>query len=162
MTISTSRRIQAIAGAGLLVIGGAAGAGIGHALKPSIEMAPLHPATIRSLAQQSGIVSVRGRVAETFGKNFVADDGTGRTLVDLGPAGDEVALVALGQIVTVQGRFDRGVLHASFLVDGAGNVRAIGPGDHPPRPRRGPPPSPPMPGAPDAPNGRDGAPPPAA
>ena len=151
MKFPTSRRWQALAGAALLVIGGAAGTVAGHAFQRPIEMAPLHPITIRSLPGQSGIVTVRARVAETYGNKFVADDGSARTLVDLGRAGDEARLVTDGQTVTVQGRFDHSVLHASFLVDAGGSVHALGPVGHPHHDRHGPPP-------PHGPDGRDGPP----
>ncbi|USI74833.1 hypothetical protein [Sphingomonas morindae] len=169
----TTRRAQALAAAALLIVGGGVGAVAGRQLQPPIEMAPLHPVAIRSLPGSDGIVSIRARVAETYGDSFVADDGSARTLVDLGPGAGDRGLVADGQSVTVQGRFDRGRLHADFLVDAGGTVHALMPrGPHGPRPGRdgpppagpgAPPPPPPLagPGAPPPPPGGPGAPPPA-
>ena len=150
-TRTTGRVRIALAGIGLLGAGAIAGGVASHAMRPAIEMAPLHAIAIRSLPTASGIVTIRGRVAETYGNKFVIDDGSARTLVDTGPTGDESPLVADGGAVTVQGRFDRGFVHASFLVDAAGKVIALGPvrpphGGH--GPHRGP--------------GEDGPPPPPA
>ncbi|WP_116090691.1 hypothetical protein [Sphingomonas crusticola] len=160
------RTVLAIGAAAILAIGGVAGAVVGHDMKPAIEMAPLKPVAIRSLSSDSGIVTVRGRVAEIFGNKLVVDDGSARALVDTGREGDSRALAVVGAPLTAQGRFDRGVLHASFLVDAAGKVTALGPlggppdrhgpphghgdGPPPPPPGNGPPPPPP-PGAASAP-----------
>ena len=81
----TTKTRAAIAAVVLLAAGGTAGIVAGHALDPSIEMAPMRPVPIRSLvASDTGVVTVRARVAEVFGNKFIADDGTGRALVDLG------------------------------------------------------------------------------
>lgn len=152
--VRNPRRVRiALAGIGLLCAGAIAGGVAGHAMRPPVEMAPLHAVSIRSLPGNTGIVTIRGRVAETYGNKFVVDDGSARTLVDTGPAGDETALVTDGNAVTVQGRFERGFVRASFLVDPTGKVTALGPVGHPRDdhgPRRGPgedgPPPPPAPG----------------
>ena len=60
----------------------------------------------------AGLVTVKGKVAEIFGNKFIVQDDTGRALVDLGPRGEDATAVAKGENVTVQGRFDRGVIHA--------------------------------------------------
>lgn len=137
-----TRRLRIGAAAlGLLVVGGVGGTVASHALQPAIEMAPLRPVAIAALPKTDGIVTVRGRVVEIYGNKFVVDDGSGRTLVDTGRAGDDAILVATGAPVTVQGRFDRGFVHASFLVDAAGKVTALrpmGPPDHGPGGRHGP------------------------
>lgn len=126
------RRIGlALVGAGLLAIGGAAGAVVMAEARPSVSMAPATPVAIRSLAS-ADIVTVRGRVAEVYGNKFVMDDGTGRALVDTGREGDRRALVAVGAPVTVQGRFERGFLHAAFLVGADTKVLALGPLAGPP------------------------------
>ena len=139
---SLSRRLRLGAAAlGLLVVGGVGGTVASHALQPVIEMAPLRPVAIAGLPKTDGIVTIRGRVVEIYGNKFVVDDGSGRTLVDTGRAGDDAILVATGAPVTVQGRFDRGFVHASFLVDAAGKVTALrpmGPPDHGPGGRHGP------------------------
>jgi uncharacterized protein YdeI (BOF family) len=122
----------ALGGAGLLILGGAAGAMTLAATRPGVEMAPANPITIRSLASDS-IVTVRGRVAETYGNKFILADATGRALIDAGRENNGSALVAPGQTVTVQGRFDDGFVHASFLVKPDGKVTALGPMGGPPR-----------------------------
>lgn len=147
-----SSRTAIILGAlATLGVGGAAGAVAGHAMRPAIEMAPLKPVAIRSLAAGDGVITIRGRIAEVFGNKLIVDDSSGRALVETGPAGDD-ALAAVGALVTVQGRYDRGVVHASFLVDPAGKVVALapmhGPGERgphgPPPPGDRPLPPPPM------------------
>jgi len=134
---------------GLLLAGGTAGVAAIEAIRPSVEMAPMAPVAIARLPQATGLVTLRGRVAEVYGNKFVLDDGSGKTLVDTGPHGDDGALVALGATTTVQGRYERGFVHASFLVDGSGNVTQLSPIGGPPRhdrhsppPRGGPPPPP--------------------
>jgi hypothetical protein len=125
----------ALGGLALLAVGGVAGTVAGHAMQPPVEMAPLRPIAIRALASDSDVVTTKGRVAEIFGNTFVLDDGAGRALVDTGPSGDGGSLVAVGAPVIVQGRFDRGIVHARFLVDAAGKVTALAGPDHD---RRGP------------------------
>lgn len=149
----------ALAAVGLIAAGGIAGGVASRTMQPPIEMAPLHAVAIRTLPSASGIVTIRGRVAETYGNKFVIDDGSARTLVDTGRVGDETALVADGNAVTVQGRFDRGFVHASFLVDAAGKVTALAPVG-PPHDHRGPPRGPGEAGPPPPPGGPAVAPPP--
>lgn len=122
------RRIRVALGAiALLAIGGGAGAVVSHALKPAIEMAPLRPVTIASIPTMSGPITIRGKVTEIYGNQFVIQDASARTLVDTGREGAGATLVAHGATVTVQGRYDSGVVHASFLVDDAGKVTALRP-----------------------------------
>ena len=66
-------------------------------------------------------------------------DGAARALVDTGPAGEDQGLVAPGERVTVQGRFDHGFLHAGAIrrADGAIETLAPPPPPHPPHPPRG-------------------------
>ena len=59
------RNRLALAAAGLLVVGGAAGAVTVAATRPSVTMAPATPVAIRSL-QSDGIVTIRGTVAEIY------------------------------------------------------------------------------------------------
>lgn len=127
-----SRQRLAIAAAALFVIGGAAGAATIAATRPTVTMAPAIPVAIRSLSDE-GIVTIRGRVAETYGNKFVMQDQTGRALVDTGRVGENDSLVAGGQTVTVQGRFEHGFVHAAFLVGTDGKVTALGPIGGPPR-----------------------------
>ncbi|KQN03004.1 MULTISPECIES: hypothetical protein [Sphingomonas] len=131
------RNRLALAAASLLIVGGAAGAVTIAATRPSVTMVPATPTAIRSL-QSDGIVTIRGTVAETYGNKFVMADRTGRALVDLGREGEGSNLVATGQPVTIQGRFEDGFVHASFLVAPGGKVTALGPVGGPPRGPHGP------------------------
>jgi hypothetical protein len=94
--------------------------------------------------------AVKGRVTEIFGNKFIVDDGNGHALIDLGPRGEDANAVTKDEIVTVQGRFDRGVLHAQLLVHTDGRTADFGP----PPPDRGPP------GQPQGPRDRSAGPPP--
>lgn len=145
----TKRTRIALAGAALIAGGVAAGAVAVNATRPSIEMAPLAPIAIRSLTASDSIVTLKGQAAEVFGNKFIIADASGRALVDTGRAGEDNALVSVGQPVTVQGRFDHGFLHASFLIGSDGKVISLrpvgpphGPGgphdDRRPRGERGP------------------------
>ncbi len=129
-----------LAGAlGLLVVGGGAGALAVEANRPPVTMAPATPVAIRTLTNDDdSIVTIRGRVAEIYGDKFVMADGSGRALVETGREGEDGTLVGVGQPVTVQGRFDRGTLHAAFLVRADGKVKALGPLGRPPHDRGGP------------------------
>jgi hypothetical protein len=153
------RNRLAVAAAALLALGAAGGAGAVQLTRPSVEMAPTVPTAVARLAQTSGIVTVKGRVAETYGDRFVLQDGSGRTLVDAGRGGADVQS---GAALTVQGRYRDGQMHASYLVDGQGNVQAVGAPPPPPGGPHGPPPPPPPggPGAPPPPPPGAGAPPP--
>lgn len=174
-----SPRSAALAAVALLAVGGGAGAIAMQATRPSVSMAPATPVAIRSLSS-SGIVTVKGRVAEIYGNKFIMADASGRALVDTGREGEGGGLVTAGEPVMVQGRFDRGFVHAAFLVGPDNKVVALGPlggphdgpGRHGPRhgPDDGPgAPPPPPPGAgpagdapPPAPAPTSGAVPPAA
>ena len=83
-------------------------------------------------------VAIRGDVAEIFGNKFVMQDGSGRALVDTGPRGDDRIVVTKGERVTVQGRFDRGVVHADLLAHADGRNEAFGPPDRGPKGPKGP------------------------
>lgn len=132
-----SRRNLALIGAGLLAFGGGAGAIVMAETRPDVSMAPATPVAIRSLSSE-GIVTIRGRVADIYGNKFILADATGRALVDTGREGDGRQLVAAGEPVTVQGRFDRGSVRAAFLVGPDAKVLALGPLGGPPHGRRGP------------------------
>ena len=153
----------ALVGAGLLALGGATGAVVMAETRPSVSMAPATPVAIRSLSS-TGIVTIYGRVAEIYGNKFIMADASGRALVDTGREGNDGQLVTAGEPVTVQGRFDRGFVHAAFLVGPDNKVLALGPlAGPPPGPhgRRGPgggPDGPPPP--PGADRAADGPPPP--
>ena len=133
-------RATLAAGAAILVASGAAvGAGAVRTTRPAIEMAPTVRTPIAKLSATSGVVTVRGRVAEVYGDHFVVQDQSGRAMI---AAGREArGAVSLGQPVLVQGRYDDGQLHASYLVDQNGSIAAVGPTG-------------PRPGGPAAPDGR--------
>lgn len=158
--VNAPRRL-ALAGAALLALGAAGGAGAMALTRPAVEMAPTVPTAVAKLPQSSGVVTVRGRVAAVYGDRFVVEDASGRALVD---AGRDSAPRA-GAPVLVQGRYDEGQLRARFLVDSAG-AREVGPPPPPrgpgapPAPGAGAPPPPPGAGAPPPPPPGAGAPPP--
>ncbi len=128
--------LTALAAVMLVGAGAAAGATAIKAARPAAEMAPVTPIAISSLSD-TGIVSVKGQVAEIFGNKFIISDGSGRALVETGPAGEGGKLVAMSEPVTVQGRFENGFLHASFVVHGDGKIETLGPAGppHGPGPR---------------------------
>jgi uncharacterized protein YdeI (BOF family) len=137
----------ALGAAVLLALGAAGGAAAVSMTRPVPEMAPTVNTAIAKLSASSGIVTVRGRVVEVYGDRFVVQDQTGRTMVDAG--GESDASPSAGQDVIVQGRFDNGQLHASYLVGPDGRVSQMGPAGGPPH----------GPGGPGHP-GPDGSPPP--
>lgn len=55
------------------------------------------------------------------------------TLVDTGPRGEGATPVAKGDTVTVQGHFDRGVIHANVMTRADGTSEEFGPGGPPHR-----------------------------
>jgi len=59
---------------------------------------------------------VNGKVTEIFGNIFIVQDGTGRALIETGPTGGDGTLVAVNKAVSVQGPFQHGLLHASYMV----------------------------------------------
>lgn len=148
-TWKNSRAALATGAALLLGLGAAGGAGAVQATRPSVEMAPTVQTPIAGLSKTSGIVTVKGRVAEVYGDRFIVQDASGRAMVAAGR--DSAGSIAVGQPVTVQGRFDEGQLRASYIVDAAGKVVAVGPrgprpdghGPHRGPGRDGPPPPPP-------------------
>ena len=151
----------------LLCAGAAAGAGglkLAQRWQPQSVML-LQPTPIGQL-REGNPAAVKGNVAEIFGNKFILDDGSGRALVDLGPRGEDATAVTKGEAVTVQGMFDRGVVHARIVSHADGRNESFGPPPPPPPPRppRGPRADalpPPPPGA-DVPPPPPGAPPPPA
>lgn len=154
-----------VAAAAAVLLGAAGGAGAVSVTRPKAVMAPAVTTPVARLSQGAGVVTVKGRVAEVYGDRFVVQDASGRTMVDAGP---DAASVERGRPIMVQGRFERGQLHAAYLVGPGGRVDAVGPAG-PPHPQRGlgrddgpPPPDPrghggPPPGGP---GGGPGEPPP--
>lgn len=118
-----------------LVVGLAGGAGAMKLVRPSVEMAPMTPVAISAMADDS-LVTIKGKVAEIFGNKFIVQDDSGRALIETGPQGEGRKLVASNEMVTVQGRFDDGFLHGSYIVHEDERTQALGPAGKPPH--RGP------------------------
>ncbi len=98
----------------------------------------LSPVSIAQM-QPYNVVAVKGTVAEIFGNKFILQDDTGRTLVELGPLGEDGATVVKGEVVAVQGNFERGFIHAQLVSHADGRNQAFGPlAAPPPPPERGP------------------------
>lgn len=112
-------------------------AGLSLARGGDTSLTPVVPTAIASLAS-SATVAAKGEVAEVYGNKFVMQDGTGRALVETGRDGEDGKLVAKGETVTVQGRFENGFLHARLIGHTDGNTVTLGPVG-------GPPPGPPGP-----------------
>ncbi len=106
-------------------------AGLSLARNGTATVTPVEPVAIQALAP-SGATAIKGDVAEIFGNKFVVQDATGRALVETGPAGEGGKLVAKGESVTVQGRFENGFLHARVLTRTDGRQDVIGPAGGPP------------------------------
>ena len=106
-------------------------AGLSFAQRGEVATTPLEPVAISALAP-SGAVAARGEVAEIFGNKFVLQDGTGRALVETGRQGEGGDLVRKGETVTVQGRFEKGFLHASALIRADGTTTSLKPAGGPP------------------------------
>jgi hypothetical protein len=147
----------------ILVAGAALGAGgtrLAQNWEPQRVML-LQPAPIGDLREDTP-VAIKGEVADVFGNKFVIQDGSGRALVDTGPRGEERRIVTKGETVTVQGRFDGGIIRAQIVSHADGRNEAFGPGPKD-GPRDGPPPKGPKgpKGPKDGPRAeRDGPPPP--
>lgn len=99
----------------------------------TVAPTPVAPTAISALAP-SGAIAARGEVAEIFGNKFVLQDGTGRALVETGRAGEAAPLVAKGETVTVQGRFEKGFLHARVITRADGKPVELGRPGGPPGP----------------------------
>ncbi|MBY2906548.1 hypothetical protein HF263_05420 [Rhizobium leguminosarum] len=126
--------IPVIAAAVALVIGAAGGASAVKMMRPAPEMAPLTPVAISAMPATS-LVTIKGKVAEIYGNKFVLQDESGKALVETGRAGEDGDLVAKDEAVTVQGRFDDGFVHASYLVRQDGRTEALRPPKGPPHRR---------------------------
>lgn len=160
-----ARALAVAAGALLFAgVGGIAGAQTpppppvaGIAPPPSPAASPGQPQVVMLITPMAiakllpaDVVAVKGSVAEIYGNKFILEDDSGRMLVDLGPRGDDRAVVNKGEQVSVQGRFDRGFIAAQVLSRADGRSEAFGPPPPPPPGReadRGPgrrPPPPPV------------------
>jgi hypothetical protein len=116
--------------AAILVAGAALGAGgtrLAQNWQPQRVML-LQPAPIGDMREATPI-AVKGEVADIFGNKFIVQDASGRALVETGPRGEDRTIVARGETVTVQGRFDRGVIHAQVLAHADGRNELFGPPD---------------------------------
>jgi hypothetical protein len=117
----------------LLLIGAIAGTG---ALKLAGGVQPqtafvLQPSPITSMSEWTP-AAIKGQVAELFGNKFIIADASGRALVETGREGEGGRLVKPNETVTVQGRFERGFLHASVIQHEDGHVDIVGPPKGPP------------------------------
>ncbi len=93
---------------------------------PPITFVALTPGPVSAMKDWAP-VAVKGKVAEIFGNKFILEDDSGRALVETGPQGDNGHLVAKSETVTVQGRFERGFIHAIAIEHGAGHTDAVAP-----------------------------------
>lgn len=112
----------------VLIAGAALGAGgtrMAQLYQPQSVML-LQPSAINQMSETSA-VAIKGEVAEIYGNKFVLQDSSGRALVDTGPRGEGRAVVTKGEAVTVQGRFDRGIVRAEVIVHADGRNEAFGP-----------------------------------
>ncbi|WP_426529436.1 hypothetical protein [Bradyrhizobium sp. McL0615] len=158
-----STRALGIGGAiAILAAGAALGAGgtrLAQNWDPQRVML-LQPAAIGDMRDDTP-VAVKGEVTDVFGNKFVIQDGSGRALVDTGPRGEDRRIVTKGEAVTVQGRFDGGIIRAQLIAHPDGRNEAFG---HGPKggPKEGPKDGPKGPKGPkDGPRAdRDGPPPP--
>jgi len=97
----------------------------------AVAQTPVAPVAIQALVP-SGATAIKGDVAEIYGNKFVVQDPTGRALVETGRAGEGGTLVAKGESVTVQGRFENGFLHAALITRADGTKVLVGPAGGPP------------------------------
>ncbi|WP_128566580.1 DNA-binding protein, partial [Methylobacterium crusticola] len=105
--------------------------GLSLARQGPAPLTPVAPVAIQALVP-SGAIAARGEVAEVYGGTFILQDATGRALVETGRAGEGGGLVARGETVTVQGRFDKGALRAAALTHGDGRRVVLARGGPPP------------------------------
>ena len=123
---------------------GAAAIGAGAtalAQRGRVTLVALAPAPI-SVMRDDSAVAIKGQVADIFGNKFVVQDQGGRALVDTGRAGEGGGLVAPSETVIVQGRFERGSIHAVAVQHADGRTDMVGPPGPPLGPLPGRPPGP--------------------
>ena len=127
--------------AAALVAAGLVGAGATAVAQRNRQpvLVALTPAPVASM-QDGNTVAVSGDVSEIFGNKFILADSSGHALIDTGRDGEGGKLVAKSETVTVQGRFDNGVVHAIAIRHGDGRTVVLGPSAPPPPP----PPRPPL------------------
>jgi uncharacterized protein YdeI (BOF family) len=119
--------IAGLAVLGTLILGVGAGAvGMKYMNRGQAQVL-LEPVAVSAMVNDS-TVAVKGTVAEVYGNSFIIQDASGRTLVDAGRHGDAwslitpAALVTKDEVVTVQGHFENGSVHASMLVHADGKA----------------------------------------
>lgn len=119
--------------AAALVAACAAGAGAATLAQKNRAYAvvPLAPAPIEAMKARNP-VAIKGQVSDVFGDKFVVQDDSGRALVETGPGGEGRDLVARSETVTVQGRFERGSVHAVAIQHADGRLDVVGPPGPPP------------------------------
>ena len=98
---------------------------------PRVTPTPVAPVAVSALAP-SGAIAAKGEVAEIFGNKFVVQDATGRALVETGREGEGGRLVAKGETLTVQGRFEKGFLRAQVITHADGRADVLGAAGGPP------------------------------
>ena len=124
MPPGVGRRRAGAALLGAFAIGaGVAAVTMGSRRATVLSMAPAPITAMRDWSP----VAVRGDVAEVFGNKFIVADDSGRALVDTGRAGEGGTLVARSEAVTVQGRFERGFIHATVITHADGRSDVVGP-----------------------------------
>lgn len=136
LPVAVSRKpiLAGLLAVALLAAGAGIGAGAaGFAHRPQMFFDPALTETKIAELSQDETVAVGGRVAEIFGNKFILQDATGRALVETGREGEGGGLVKPEEALTVQGRFERGFLHASAIRHADGRIQVLGP-PHPPRP----------------------------
>ncbi|MBO0664019.1 hypothetical protein LQ948_15400 [Jiella sp. MQZ9-1] len=117
-----------LAGAGLLAVGIAIGAvTVGLAGFGTETVLPLKSQAIASIGDSWSPVAITGTVTDVFGNKLLIADQSGRALVETGPSRWTGAPAKTGETITVQGRFDDGVLHGDLLVHADGSVVRLGP-----------------------------------
>lgn len=137
----TTMRGRWLLGAGLgamiLAVGAAGGVGAARVAQNWQPQSVIlqQPSPIAQIADGE-VVAVKGQVAEIFGNKFILQDPSGRALIELGPRGERGNVVNGGDGVTVQGRFERGVIHAHVLTYGDGRSLSFDPPR--PHPKKGP------------------------
>ena len=119
-----TRTRAALAAVGLIGLGAITGSAANRMAGPRVEMAPAVLTPIHGLTAGDDAVTIKGQIVEVFGDRFVLTDGTGRALVELGHQ-HGAASPAVGQLVTVQGHFDRSAVRASFIIGADGKVISV-------------------------------------
>ncbi len=123
--------IAGVAGAAMLVVGVAAGAGASRLMHRGEAQTLLPPTAINTL-DDGNVVAFKGAVAEIYGNKFIVQDPSGRALVETGRDGEGGKLVAKDETVIVQGRYDDGFVKGSVIIHADGRTQTIGPAGGPP------------------------------